>query len=244
MFMGFSITSAVFGGIIISSYSRAIAFYRNDYRFVYEQGYNDYNPTDSYQYNYGLRRVRKDNFDTEMALSAIILILGIVEFVIGIWAAVCLCMMKSCTCCYGNQQQVSCPRLMISIVQPPRKSVILRNSSRTSKQMKLCTLFLATYQRNVLVNSHNATDMQLILLELVKSNRDSIRKAREQSLQEVKPLNRVVLIRKMKLFFLVSFASAFYVRVICTINGCPLLLFRLSRFPIFLDFCVTFFIVT
>ena len=30
------------------------------------------------------RRIRKDNFDTEMVLSAIILILGIVEFVIGI----------------------------------------------------------------------------------------------------------------------------------------------------------------
>ena len=200
--MGFSITSAVFGGIIISSYSRAIAFYRDDYRFVYEQGYNDYNPTDSYEHNYGFRRVRKDNFDTEMALSAIILILGVVEFVIGIWAAVCLCMMKSCTCCYGNQQQVSCPRLMISIVQPLKKSVILRKLIENKQRNEtLCTLFLATYQRNVLVNSHNATDMQLIPLELVKSNRDSVRKAREQSLQEVKPLNRVVLIRKMKLFF-------------------------------------------
>ena len=45
-----------------------------------------------------------------MALSAIILILGIVEFAIGIWAAVCLCLMKPCTCCYGNPpQQVSRP---------------------------------------------------------------------------------------------------------------------------------------
>ena len=42
--------------------------------------------------------------------------------------------------------------------------------------------------------------MQLISLELVKSNRDSVRKARKAyPLKEVKPLNLMVLIRKMKL---------------------------------------------
>ena len=46
------------------------------------------------------------------AITAIILVLGIIEFAIGIWAAVCLCMMKPCTCCYGNPpQQVSYPRV-------------------------------------------------------------------------------------------------------------------------------------
>ena len=75
--MGFSITSAVFGGIIIISYSLAIAH------------------MPSYGYN----------IDGEMALCVIILILGIVEHAIGIWAAVCLCMMKPCTCCYGNPAQ-------------------------------------------------------------------------------------------------------------------------------------------
>ena len=90
--MGFSITSAVFGGIIIISYSIAIAFNQDDY------DYKDY-------YDDGYRRVR-NTFHTEMLLSAIILILGIVEFAIGIWAAVYLCMMKPCTCCYGNPQQV------------------------------------------------------------------------------------------------------------------------------------------
>ena len=34
------------------------------------------------------------------------------------------------------------------------------------------------------LNNHNATDMQLIPLELVKSNRDSVRKAREAYLIE------------------------------------------------------------
>ena len=80
IFMGFSITSAVLGGVIIICYSIFIAF--NQYY----------------------------NTDREMAISVIILILGIVEVAIGIWVAVCLCLMKPCTCCYGNPpQQVSRP---------------------------------------------------------------------------------------------------------------------------------------
>ena len=110
VFMGFSITSAVFGGAIIISYSIAIAVYRDDYQYYYDP-YYDYSPTRDY-YHYNNRRERYHNFDAEMALSAIILILGIVEFAIGIWAAVCLCMMKPCSCCYGNPpQQVSYPTL-------------------------------------------------------------------------------------------------------------------------------------
>ena len=115
MFMGFSITSAVFGGIIIISYSIAIAEYGNRYEHVYEPYYNYYDfyrPTEGYYYS-GYRKVRHQNFDVEMALSAIILILGIVELGIGIWAAVCLCMMKPCKCCYGNPpQQVSHSRVI------------------------------------------------------------------------------------------------------------------------------------
>jgi len=110
--MGFSITSAVFGGIIIISYSIAIAYYRDDYQYYYyrdyDEPYYDYGPTRNYYYRHYARR--HDHFDTEMALSAIILILGIVEFAIGIWAAVCLCMMKPCTSCYDNSpQQVTFP---------------------------------------------------------------------------------------------------------------------------------------
>ena len=40
--------------------------------------------------------------------------------------------------------------------------------------------------------------MQLIPLQLVQFNRDSVRKVR-QALKEAKPLNLIVLIRKMKL---------------------------------------------
>ena len=73
--MGFSITSAVLGGIIIICYSISIAIYRDDYHYSY----------------------RKHRFyNAEMALSAIILILGIVEFAIGIWASVCICLMNPC----------------------------------------------------------------------------------------------------------------------------------------------------
>ncbi len=90
--MGFSITSAVFGGIIIICYSISIAIYgdRNAYIF------------------------RKSGYDADMAFTAIILILGIVEFVIGIWVSVCLCLMRPCTCCYGTPpQQVSSLRRVI-----------------------------------------------------------------------------------------------------------------------------------
>ena len=87
VFMGFSITSAVFGGIIIICYGISIATYGYDY--------------DNYNYSrYGNRY-----YDVEMALSAIILILGIVEFATGIWAAVCLCLMKPCTCCCSTPPQ-------------------------------------------------------------------------------------------------------------------------------------------
>ena len=41
-----------------------------------------------------------------------------------------------------------------------------------------------TVSEHVLYNNHNATDMQLIPFELVKSNRDSVRKSREAYLIE------------------------------------------------------------
>ena len=41
-----------------------------------------------------------------------------------------------------------------------------------------------TVSEHFLCNNHNATDMQLIPLELVQSNRDSVRKVREAYLIE------------------------------------------------------------
>ena len=90
IFMGFSITSSVFGGIIIICYGLAIAIYRDERNY------------------YSSRRYRK-SYDEEMAFTVIILILGIVEFAIGIWASVCICLTKPCpcNCCNASQQQVS-----------------------------------------------------------------------------------------------------------------------------------------
>lgn len=81
-FMGCAITSAVFGGIVIICFSISIAMYRTS------PWYED----DFYQrYWY--------NYDAEMAVTVITLILGIVEFGIGIWAAVLCCNMNACQCC-------------------------------------------------------------------------------------------------------------------------------------------------
>ena len=61
---------------------------------------------------YGLSITYFDDREVRTIL-IIILIVGIVEFGIGIWAAVCLCLMKPCTCCYDNPpQQVSRPRVV------------------------------------------------------------------------------------------------------------------------------------
>ena len=76
MFMGFSITSAVLGGIIVAFYGMVIG--------------------DKADYSGGHEYVAR------MAICAVILTLGIAEFIIGIWAAVCCCLMKPCTCCVAT----------------------------------------------------------------------------------------------------------------------------------------------
>lgn len=101
VFMGFSITSAVMGGVIIICYSIAISWI-GDYDYRYGRGYYSY--------------------DGRIAILAIMLILGIIAFGAGIWAAICACLMKPCACC--GQPQVS------------RASAVsfwklLRNSSQT-----------------------------------------------------------------------------------------------------------------
>ena len=107
--MGFSITSAVLAGVIIIAYSIAIAYGYAGYD--YDPYYDDHGPTDDYYDYNGHRRIRH-TFDVHLALSAVILILGFAEFGIGIWAAVCLCIIKPCTCCYGNPQQVCHPKVI------------------------------------------------------------------------------------------------------------------------------------
>ena len=79
--MGFSIASVVLGGTIIFCYSSVIEENRKLYgRFDRDNMY------------YGA-----------MKISAIILVLGIAEFVIGIWAAICCCKMNPCKYCAVQQ---------------------------------------------------------------------------------------------------------------------------------------------
>ena len=84
--MGCAITSAVFGGVIIICFSISIAQYH----------YYDYWYDLNYWYNY----------DAEVAITAITLILGIAEFAIGILAAVLCCYITSCECCGTSPEQV------------------------------------------------------------------------------------------------------------------------------------------
>ena len=83
--MGCAITSAVFGGIIIICFAISIA----------QHQYYDYWYDLNHWYNY----------DAELAITAITLVLGIVEFAIGICAAVLSCYITSC--CIASPQQVS-----------------------------------------------------------------------------------------------------------------------------------------
>ncbi|KAL9961760.1 hypothetical protein ACROYT_G030774 [Oculina patagonica] len=97
IFMGFSITSALFSVVIIAGYSISISFLQYDYR-------NDFR--DDW---WGTKQeYRRNSYHADMVINTIILILSVVEFVIGIWAAVCLCLLKPCTCCYRNLRQEMC----------------------------------------------------------------------------------------------------------------------------------------
>ena len=80
VFMGFSITSAVFGGIIILFYSIGISqITSSDPKFYFDdvESYNEY-------------------YQGKVAILAIMLMMGIATFGIGIWAAICTCLLKPC----------------------------------------------------------------------------------------------------------------------------------------------------
>ena len=89
--MGFAITSAVFGGIIIILYSITFAdtscqvFCQNNYSCG---GGGDPTLGPSWDITY--------SYDTKLGLAAVILTLGIIEFGTGIWVSICLCVMRPC----------------------------------------------------------------------------------------------------------------------------------------------------
>ena len=78
--MGFSIASAVSGGITIIFYSIGISqITSNDPEFYFhdDESYNTY-------------------YQGKVAIIAIMLLMGIATFWIGIWAAICTCLLKPC----------------------------------------------------------------------------------------------------------------------------------------------------
>ena len=88
----------MFGGIIIISYSFGIASIT-----TFDYGIYDYSYRHGNYYHYR----------TKVTILTIMLVLGIVTFGTGIWAAICTCLMKPCTACNG-QPQVSTPRTFTS----------------------------------------------------------------------------------------------------------------------------------
>ncbi|XP_015748752.1 PREDICTED: uncharacterized protein LOC107328544 isoform X2 [Acropora digitifera] len=95
-FMGFAITSAVLGGMIIILYSTSGAscqkYCENYCGCGGGGGYGHGNvstlphPTCTYPYSY----------DSKIAVAAVTMTLGIIEFGTGIWVSICLCVMKPC----------------------------------------------------------------------------------------------------------------------------------------------------
>ena len=96
--MGFAITSAVLGGIIIIAYSMMIgsaSYSRYYYGHNNDHDYYDYD--DPYGYPTTVTYIdHRYSYDAKMGLAAVILILGIIEFGTGIWVSICLCMMTPC----------------------------------------------------------------------------------------------------------------------------------------------------
>ncbi|XP_058955032.2 uncharacterized protein [Pocillopora verrucosa] len=95
VFMGFSITSAVFGGLIITFYSIAIDSHS------YKDYHDSYYLVDEAELNHSIE-------EAKYSITGIILFIGILEFLLGIWAAICCCVMKVCACCniHAQSQQM------------------------------------------------------------------------------------------------------------------------------------------
>ena len=76
----FSITSAVFGGIIIVFYSVTLSLITSSDADSYYDDYESYK-----RYHQG-----------KVVILAFMLFLGMTTFGIGIWAAICICLLKPC----------------------------------------------------------------------------------------------------------------------------------------------------
>ena len=104
--MVFSITSALLGGVILLFYSKEIAI------ASCRQYYNNY----YYGYGHGKstlpKRYPSYSYDAKMGLAALILTVGIIEFVTGFWLSVCLWVMIPC-CKADSEVSFSCHRFRV-----------------------------------------------------------------------------------------------------------------------------------
>ena len=140
IFMGFAITSAVFGGIIMILYSVTIG----------SAGCQKYcNLRDSQSYdNFTIPPILtgkpRYSYDTKMGLAAVILTLGIIEFGTGIWVSICLCVMEPC--CIDIEvsfllSQIQSTRLKVLSQPQTQKNcyVVTRACGRRSDWCGLCS---------------------------------------------------------------------------------------------------------
>lgn len=93
--MSFSVTSAVFAGIIILCYVPSILIYQNGY-FGYTYHYDENGR------EYKINR-RYSGYEEQMAISAVLLALGFIEFFVGVWSAICCCLIKCCAASLPQQ---------------------------------------------------------------------------------------------------------------------------------------------
>jgi len=90
--MGFAITSAVCGGIIIFFYSMTLGDASCEDYCDLRDGYRIDNFTEPPQ----LHGKPIYSYETKLGLAAVILILGLIEFGTSIFVSICLCVMKPC----------------------------------------------------------------------------------------------------------------------------------------------------
>ena len=77
-----SILSTVMGVVIIMLFS------------IFITNAGDVSPCSGYNC-----KERKKQEEFRLDISVIILVLGVIEFVIGVWAAICCCLLRPCACC-------------------------------------------------------------------------------------------------------------------------------------------------
>ena len=103
MFLGFSIISAVLGGIIVTLYSTSIVAGRGIKEYFTSQSEN------SLLFDQEFLESSLKNYHAEMDISTAIMVLGIAEIVFGIWAAICCSVMNPFARCNEVSQQVWIP---------------------------------------------------------------------------------------------------------------------------------------